>query len=97
MPGIKALSESLTGNRISFLAVTQDDRETVRKFLKRHALPVPVYVAGDRLPADLSHIGIPVTYILDAHGAIVLREGRAANWDTPETRRFLLSLQNARS
>jgi thiol-disulfide isomerase/thioredoxin len=97
MPGIDALSKSLKGQRVSLLAVTQDKPQTVRLFLKEHPVGVPVYVAGDSLPPDLRHIGIPVTYILDTNGAIVLRQDGAANWDSTAARAFILNLLTARS
>src|SRR5271170_1291972 len=48
MPGIEGLRISQKDEKVAFLAVTEDDDSTVREFLKKHTLQVPVYLSSDK-------------------------------------------------
>ena len=92
MPEIARLAESLKGEKVVFMAVTQDDEPQVREFLKTHAFGIPVFLAGKERPEDLSAVGVPATYILDAGGAIVYGEVGAQDWNVEEARGLLRKL-----
>ena len=76
-------------NQSRSLTVAQDDEKTVRKFLREHPLPVPIYLAAKDPPADLRLWGVPTTFILDRNGATVFRHVGGANWDDDGARNFI--------
>jgi thiol-disulfide isomerase/thioredoxin len=92
MPGIEGLLTSLKNEQIAFLAVTEDDEATVRRFLKKQSMRFPVYLSSGKPPADLSTPGIPTTFILDTRGAAVLRHEGPVNWDDDDVRAYIQSL-----
>lgn len=92
MPGIEGLLDSLKNEKVAFLAVTQDDESTVREFLKKHPLRIPVYLSGEKPPADIRALGIPTTFILDTQGAAVLRHEGEVNWDDDGARSYIRGL-----
>ena len=92
MPEIARLAESLKGEKIIFMAVTQDDESQVREFLKTHDFGIPVFLAGKERPEDLSAVGVPATYILDTGNAIVYGEVGAQDWNVDEARGLLRKL-----
>ncbi len=92
MPGIEALHKSLNSEQVVFLAVTPEDEQQVRGFLKKIPLHVPVYLADGQPPDDLHGFGYPTTYILDRNGAAVFKNVGAFNWDDEGTRVFIRNL-----
>jgi thiol-disulfide isomerase/thioredoxin len=92
MPGIEGLLGSLKNERVTFLAVTQEDESTVREFLKKHRLRIPVYLSSENPHADLLASGIPTTFILDTRGAAMLRQSGAVNWDDDSVRAYIRGL-----
>jgi thiol-disulfide isomerase/thioredoxin len=93
MPAIQRLKHSLQNEQVAFLAVTWEDPQQVRKFLKDHPLEIPVYFANGDTPPDLEPPGYPTTYILDTSGAAVFRQVGTADWDHETVRSFLSGLQ----
>jgi hypothetical protein len=92
MPGIEKLRDSLKGEQIAFLVVTEDDEPRVRSFLKKVRLDLPVYLTETKPPQDLQVAGFPTTFILDRKGAAVYREVGGCNWDNDSARGFLRGL-----
>ncbi len=91
MPEIQALFESLKGQGVAFLAISDEDRETVRKFVEEKGYTFPVYVT-ENVPDEFESRGIPATFVVDRTGGIVLKKTGAASWDTDTCRSFLRSL-----
>jgi thiol-disulfide isomerase/thioredoxin len=92
MPGIEKLRDSLKGEQIAFVVVTEDDEPRVRSFLKKVPLDLPVYLTEAKPPQDLQVMGFPTTFILDRKGAAVYREVGGYNWDNDSARGFLRGL-----
>ncbi len=92
MPGIKKLQDSLKDNRLAFLAVTYEDEKTVRDFLNKVPLRVPIYLADDDSPGNFRVVGVPTTYILDRNGSVVFRDVGPFNWDDDGARAFIRNL-----
>ncbi len=97
MRGIERLHDSLKGERVAFLAVTQEDEKEVRNFLQKHAAGVPVYLANKDVPKDLQFSGLPTTFILDSSGVAVFKHAGALNWGSENARTFIRSLAGLKS
>ena len=93
MPGIEKLEEALRGEPIAFLAVTQDEEHTVRRFLRKVPLHLPVYLADTETPEEFGPPAVPRTFILDCSGHEVFRAVGALNWDDEAAREFLRKLE----
>jgi len=92
MPGIEQLAKSLRNEPVSFLIVTNENEETIRKFLEKHPVRVPFYRRGESVPTPFDIYGVPRTYILDKNGVVVHSRLGAANWNHDSVRRYLVSL-----
>jgi thiol-disulfide isomerase/thioredoxin len=93
MPAIGRLYAELHEQGVAFLVVSEEDVDTVRKFVKRENLVFPVYVSKGGLPPELDSSGIPATFILDRSGRVVFKRMGAAQWDAAPVREFLLALR----
>lgn len=99
MPSIEALSRSVADSGVRFLMISVDDRERdVRRFLRRRALDLPLFLRG-WLPGESTFRAgiIPATFIVDRSGRIVFAHHGAANWDNQEVRDFLNKLSKETS
>ena len=81
MPGIQRLYESVKDDGLSFLLVTDETEETVRNFLLKQGLTLPVYLAGKNLPSQLRPKAIPTTLVINHRGQIVFKHTGSARWD----------------
>ena len=81
MPDLQALYNEY-GDRVEFLFVTQENKETVQQFLNKKGYTIPVYIPTSKTPEELSSRSIPATYLIDKKGAIVINKKGAANWDS---------------
>jgi thiol-disulfide isomerase/thioredoxin len=93
MPGIERLPESLRSEPVAFLAVAQGNEQSVRLFLQRIPLRLPVYLADAELPQDLGPVAVPRTFILDRSGREVFAYVGALNWDDENARKFIRGLE----
>ncbi len=91
MSEIQALHDSLMAHNISFLVISEEDRNTVRSFVQQQGYTFPVYVT-ERVPQVFESRGIPASFVVDRQGLIVLRKIGAGQWDTDTCRGFLRSL-----
>jgi hypothetical protein len=92
MPSIERLRDSLPAAQVTFLAVTTDEEQQVRKFLKEVHVSLPVYLAQSPPPPALQTSGWPTVFVFNRNGAAIFREVGGANWDDDAARGFLLSL-----
>ncbi len=93
MPGIERLQASLRSEPVAFLAVTQEDEQSVRLFLQKFPLRVPVYLAGADVPRAFGPQLVPRTFILDRSGREVFRDVGGLNWDDDNARKFIRGLE----
>ncbi len=85
MPSIANLVSNAKLQDMAFLCVsTDEDPETVQRFLKREKLDVPVALAASAPPPALLTDGIPATFVISPDGTILAQEIGAARWDAPE-------------
>ena len=76
-------------DKVTFAFVANDEKEKVRAFLKKKGYELPVYFQASGMPQELESRSIPVTYILDKKGNIVVDKTGAANWNSDKTRSLL--------
>jgi len=76
-------------DKVTFAFVANDEKEKVRAFLKKKGYELPVYFQASAMPQELESRSIPVTYILDKKGNIVVDKTGAANWNSDKTRSLL--------
>ncbi len=91
MPEIQALYKSVKAQGITFMMISEEDRDTVRQFVEEKGFTFPVYVT-EHVPDEFESRGIPATFVVDRRGRIVLKKSGAAQWDSDTCRSFLRSL-----
>lgn len=76
-------------DKVTFAFVANDDKEKVEAFLRRKGYQLPVYFQASAIPLELESGSIPVTYIIDKQGNVVVDKTGAANWNSDKTRSLL--------
>ena len=68
-------------DKIDFYIITDEEREPVEEFMKKHELTFPVtyLFIGEKMPFE--DIKTPSSYLLDKDGNIVIRKEGIADWD----------------
>ena len=92
MPAIESLYRTFRDDpRIEFLAISRDEPARLQQYLGGHTLAVPIYtfVPGEDIPGSGS--AVPVTYVIDRSGKVLLHATGAANWADPSFLAFLRS------
>jgi len=88
LPSIQKLHAEY-GERITFLLLTNEKPETVKRFLKKKALDLPVFTPQMEAPEALYETSIPTNYVLNQKGKIIIKETGAADWDSERVRGVL--------
>lgn len=88
MPSLQELYNDYN-DKVIFLFVTNEDFETVNKFKLKKAFNFDVYQPLSAPPEVLTTRSIPKTFIIDKHGAIVVEESGAVNWNSETVRNQL--------
>jgi thiol-disulfide isomerase/thioredoxin len=83
LPSIANLVRNARLKDVAFVCVTDEDAETVRQFLDRKQLNIPVLLTDDPPPPVFQTEGIPATFMIDPSGQVVLAEVGSAQWDDP--------------
>ncbi len=81
MPSLERLREATSDVEVALACVTQEPIKTVREFLEKKDIDVPIYVLDGDAPECFKARAIPATFVLDRTGRIVLRHFGAAGWD----------------
>lgn len=92
LPSFVRLRDSVRGEPIDLLLVTDEDPGKVKRFLADRGFDLPVYVSDGPVPAAFAAPGVPATFIVDRNGSVVYRHVGAADWGDETVRRFLLAL-----
>ncbi|MBI1807983.1 MAG: TlpA family protein disulfide reductase [Ignavibacteria bacterium] len=92
LPEIQQLYDSLRGENIAFLMISNESEERIKPFLREHLYTFPVYHTAEDIPDAFSVVGIPSTFILDRMGTIRVKQTGAALWSQPKTMHFLRRL-----
>ncbi len=96
MPNIQNLYE-LYGDRVSFILASQEDPETLRRYLEDHGYSMPVYRMIQNPPTKLGTTSIPTTFLVTREGKIPVRKTGAARWDGKFFRDYLDHLLSSRT
>ncbi|MBR9854604.1 MAG: TlpA family protein disulfide reductase [Algicola sp.] len=91
LPGFADLYKDY-GDKVVFAFVANDEKDKVSAFLKKKEYDLPVYFQASYTPKSLASNSIPVTYIIDKQGKIVVNKTGAANWNSDKTRTLLDNL-----
>lgn len=80
MPNIQHLYEQYE-NRVSFVLASQEEPETILRFMEDQGYTMPVYRLVQNPPAKLSTSSIPTSFLISPEGKIHVRKTGAARWD----------------
>ncbi|MCP4396304.1 MAG: TlpA family protein disulfide reductase [bacterium] len=81
MPSIQRLYDRLNDAGVAFLCISDEERETVQKFITEKGYTFPVYTMQEERPKDFLGRGIPTTFLLNREGKIAFRHVGSAKWD----------------
>ena len=76
-------------DKVVFLFVSGEERETVSSFLKKRELSIPSFTPLSKYPEDLYSKSLPTTYIIGKDGMIHVEKTGAANWNSDGVRELL--------
>jgi thiol-disulfide isomerase/thioredoxin len=88
MPAIDNLQEEYS-DRVTFLLVSYEDHAITQKFLKSKALNTHTFQALSKEPELLSSSSIPITFIIDKQGQIVVKKTGSSQWDSDSVKELL--------
>lgn len=88
LPGFVELYQDYK-DKVTFMFVANDEKQKVVAFLDKKGYSLPVYFQASASPRELESSSIPVTYLLDKKGNIVVDKTGAANWNSEKTRALL--------
>lgn len=88
LPGFATLYADYK-DKVVFAFVANDEKEKVKTFLEKKGYDLPVYFQASATPKALASGSIPVTYIIDKKGDVVVDKTGAANWNSDKVRNLL--------
>ena len=91
LPSIQKLHADY-GDQVTFLLLSNENPTTVKRFLKKKALELPVFTPQMKAPSALYETSIPTNYVLDQKGKIIMKETGAADWNSKRVRELLEAL-----
>jgi len=80
MPSIQDLYDEF-GDRVTFLLVSQENRQAVDAFLRKHGYTLPTHSPLSQIPTVFNHRSIPTTFIISRSGEVVMSHKGATKWD----------------
>lgn len=91
LPSIQKLYDDY-GDRIEFVLLTNENPETVRRFLEKKEYDLPVFIPLMQTPETLYERSIPTNYIIERTGTVIVKETGATDWDSEKIRKLLEDL-----
>lgn len=95
LPALERFYGLLKGKPVELLAISVDDTgaETVREFMRKNGLTLPVLLDPDKqVAASYGTFKFPETYLLDRNGIIRDKVIGAADWTRPEAMELIDAL-----
>jgi len=84
MPSMAGLYALLKEDGLSMVAVTEEPRELVTRYLEHHPYPFPIVIdPTGELTRRLRVIALPTTFVLDEDRRVIYSHMGPADWDTP--------------
>ncbi|MBM4311448.1 MAG: TlpA family protein disulfide reductase [Deltaproteobacteria bacterium] len=68
------------GGEMAFVCVSNEQAETLKKFMDDRKFSLPVFVADAEPPRELNESAIPATFIISPQGKILLKHMGGADW-----------------
>ena len=91
MPSFQNLYDDYK-DKADFYFVTNEERETIKKFTSKGDYNLPVYSPLEQQPQPLQASSLPTTYIIDRNGKVHIQKVGAADWNSDEVRDLLDSM-----
>lgn len=88
LPSIEKLYSQF-GSDIAFVCVSQENAETLKKFIEGKKYTVPVFYTDTIPPAELNAAALPSTFIIAPDGKILLKHVGGADWSHESVVAFL--------
>ena len=85
LPSLQALADSLRADGVDVVTVTGDRESSVRAFLRKSPLRLPVLLEQSALPESWQVSMLPTTLVLDADGRVLERHRGARVWHDAAT------------
>ena len=95
LPTLQALYEE--HQDITLVLVSSEDHETVRRYIEQREYTFPVYTSGSPPPDVFKSGSIPVTFVIDPKGRVVLRHTGIADWNDDRVVVFLKRIASVAS
>jgi thiol-disulfide isomerase/thioredoxin len=84
MPSMASLHNQLSEKGLGIVALSDEDPQTVRRFLDTHPYPFDVWLDSESLFVQRFQVyAYPTTLVVDSQGRLVARQMGAQQWDTP--------------
>ncbi|MGH9796321.1 MAG: TlpA family protein disulfide reductase [Candidatus Acidiferrales bacterium] len=93
MPAIQRLHDSVSGDGVALVLVSEEDAAEVRDFMQEEKYTFPVYLSAGAVPKMFDTGTIPATYVINPQGRVVFEHIGAAAWDSDVCQSFLRALQ----
>ena len=82
---MEALYELLGEEGLSMVAVTEEPKEQVLRYLERHPYPFQIMIdPRGELTQRLQVFGLPTTFVLDKKRRLIYSHVGAAEWNSPQ-------------
>lgn len=93
LPAIERLAANPKLKDVAFLAVSNEDLETIQHFTRQRGYKIPFYRADpDGMPQIFQTDAIPATFIIAPDGRIATAQLGSAEWDDPSVVDYLIKL-----
>ncbi len=76
-------------DKVTFLFVSGEQRQTVENFMKRKRFDLPAYKMLTKTPEPMDGKTLPTTYVISKDGSIVVDKVGAAEWNSESFRKTL--------
>ena len=88
MPAIERLYKEY-GDRVHFLLVSYENQSITGEFLKKKSLDIKTYQVMSKEPEVLVSSSIPVTFIVNKKGELVVKKTGSNKWDSDSVKELL--------
>jgi len=88
MPAIEGLEKEY-GDRVHFLLVSNENHELTKRFLLDKNLDLHTYQSASKEPEILSSKSIPITFVINKKGQIVVKKTGSSNWNGDSVKELL--------
>ncbi|RBW56331.1 TlpA family protein disulfide reductase [Tenacibaculum sp. E3R01] len=79
-------------DEVVFIFVSNEKREVINAFYKKHNYDLPTYNLGNSLPKIFQVNSIPTSFVINKKGEVVINKSGAADWNSSKFRSLLNEL-----